>query len=60
MMSPGFAHDYTSEGLSVREPDGAKLYMCVKSEHDPSLEVRTSATPLHVYCITPRASPGVL
>lgn len=46
MMSPGFAHTFINEGISIREADGVdRILVGVKTERDPSLEVRTAPTP---------------
>jgi hypothetical protein len=50
-MSSGFARD---SGIPVDEGQTRPVYyMCVKSEKDPSLEVRTTFRPSYLlYCIT--------
>ena len=46
-MDPRFAPD-SCHGISVDEPGGKLIYVCVKSEHDPSFEVRTTCPPSYL------------
>lgn len=56
-MSLRFAPD---SGIPVYEGQKKPVYyMCVKSDKDPSLEVRTTFRPSYLlYCITPQAMLG--